>query len=164
MTMGQPKIRQATEADVEKIREIAREAWRPIYDYFREQMGDDLWTREHPGDPLDRKADTVEKHFREHPDWGFVTELEGEVVAFCTYMLGEEGIGVIGNNAVDPAGQGKGIGTAQYEECLQRMRDAGMDYVKVQTGLDPTHAPARRAYEKVGFEAIRPSVQYYMEL
>lgn len=162
--MGQPKIRAATEADIEKIREIAREAWRPICDYFREQMGDDLWERERPGDPLERKADAVERHFREHPEWAFVTDLDGEVVGFLTYRLGDNGVGEIGNNAVDPAGQGKGIGSAQYRECLQRMRDAGMDYATVRTGLDPTHAPARRAYEKVGFEAIRPHVQYYMEL
>ncbi len=162
--MEQPKIRAATEADYQKIRQIAREAWRPIYEYFRERMGDDLWKREHPGDPLEKKADNVERHFRDYPEWAFVTELDGEVVAFCTYRLGDNGVGEVCNNAVDPAGQGKGIGTAQYQECLQRMREAGMDYATVRTGLDPAHAPARRAYEKVGFEEIRPHVQYYMEL
>ncbi len=162
--MGEPTIRPADEADIAKIREIAREAWRPIYEYFRERMGDDLWEREHPGDPLEKKADTVERHFREHPDWSFVTELDGEVVGFCTYQIRDNGVGVVGNNAVDPAGQGRGIGTAQYRECLQRMRDAGMEYATVHTGLDPMHAPARRAYEKVGFERVRPHVEYYMEM
>ena len=162
--MGQPKIRQANEDDIPTIREIAKAAWRPIFAHFREQMGDDLWLRVRPGDPEEQKADAVEKHFREHPDRAFVTELDGEVVGFCTYVLRDNAVGEIGNNAVAPAGQGKGIGTAQYEECLQRMRDAQMKYATVQTGLDPSHAAARRAYEKVGFEPLRPSVQYYMEL
>lgn len=161
---GKPIIRAADEADIDRIREIAREAWRPIYEYFRERMGDDLWGREHPGDPLEKKADAVERHFRHHSDWAFVTELDSEVVAFCTYTLNDSGVGEIGNNAVDPAGQGKGIGTAQYQECLRRMREGGMNYATVRTGLDPMHGPARRAYEKVGFEEIRPSVQYYMQL
>ena len=39
-----------------------------------------------------------------------------------------------------------------------------MEYAKVGTGLDPSHAAARRGYEKVGFEQVRPHVEYYMEL
>lgn len=162
--MSDAVIRAACDEDMQRIREIAKQAWAPIYDYYREQMGEDLWLREHPGDPLERKADSVEKHFREKPDEGFVTEIDGEVVGFCTLMLRENGVGVVGNNAVAPEAQGKGVGSAQYEECLRRMREAGMVYATVHTGLDPAHAPARRAYEKVGFEQIRPHVEYYMTL
>ncbi len=162
--MSEPVIREARDEDIERIREIAKQAWAPIYEYFREQMGEDLWRREHPGDPLERKADSVERHFREHPDEAFVTEVEGEVVGFCTLMLRDNGVGVVGNNAVAPEAQGKGVGSMQYEECLRRMREAGMVYATVHTGLDPLHAPARRAYETVGFEQVRPHVEYYMEL
>ena len=162
--MSEPVIRAARDEDMAAIREIAKQAWAPIYAYYREQMGDDLWQREHPGDPLEKKADSVENFCRENPDRAFVTEIDGEVVGFCTFMLRDNGVGVVGNNAVSPAAQGKGVGSRQYEECLQRMRDAGMEYATVHTGLDPAHAPARRAYEKVGFEQIRPHVEYYMEL
>lgn len=162
--MSEPVIRAAREEDIERIREIAKAAWAPIYQYFREQMGEDLWKREHPGDPLERKANTVEQHFRERPDEAFVTAIDGEVVGFCTFSLRENGVGVVGNNAVAPEAQGRGVGSAQYLECLQRMREGGMVYATVHTGLDPMHAPARRAYEKVGFEAVRPHVEYYMEL
>lgn len=39
----------------------------------------------------------------------------------------------------------------------------GMKYATVSTGLDDGHAPARRAYEKMGFSKNLPSVKYYME-
>ncbi len=162
--MSDATIRQAEEKDVADIRRIAKAAWAPIYAYFREQMGDDLYEREHPGEPLEKKADSVEDFFRREPQWMIVTEVDGLVAAFLTYVLRENGVGEIGNNAVDPAFQGRGIGTSQYEEALRRMREAGMKYATVGTGLDPTHAPARRGYEKVGFRQVRPHVSYYMDL
>ena len=162
--MSEPIIRPAEERDVPDIRRIASAAWEPIYAYFREQMGEELYGREHPGEPLVRKADSVEDFFRREPEWMFVTELDAKVVGFCTYVLKDNGVGEIGNNAVDPVAQGRGIGTMQYEECLRRMREAGMAYATVHTGLDPSHAAARRGYEKVGFRQVRPHVEYYMEL
>ncbi|MCD6360122.1 MAG: GNAT family N-acetyltransferase [Armatimonadetes bacterium] len=162
--MSEPVIRPMREDDVPAVRRIAKAAWTPIYAYFRKEMGEDLYLREYPGDALERKADNVENFFRSHPEWMFVTELDGEVVAFCTYTLNDSGVGEIGNNAVAPEAQGDGIGTRQYRECLRRMREAGMKYAKVHTGLDPAHAPARRGYEKVGFRQVRPHVEYYMEL
>ena len=36
--------------------------------------------------------------------------------------------------------------------------------ITVTTGLDDGHAPARRAYEKAGFEKNLPSLTYYKKL
>ncbi len=146
------------------IRRIAKAAWEPIYAHFRACLGEDLWRREHPGDPLEGNADQVEGHFRQRPDEAFGVELDGRVVGFCTFGLRDNGGGGIGNNAIDPAAQGRGLGSAQYRECLGRMRAAGMVYATVHTGLDPSHAAARRAYEKVGFEQVKPHVEYFMKL
>ena len=44
------------------------------------------------------------------------------------------------------------------------MRAAGMTFCKVATGLDDAHAPARRAYEKAGFDKSVPSITYYRTL
>jgi hypothetical protein len=41
---------------------------------------------------------------------------------------------------------------------------AGMRYATVGTGGDPSHEPARRAYEKAGFSVHIPSVYMYREL
>ena len=51
-----------------------------------------------------------------------------------------------------------------YELVLERMREQGMLLATVGTGGDPSHAPARRAYEKVGFGPALPSVWLYRRL
>jgi RimJ/RimL family protein N-acetyltransferase len=70
-------------------------------------------------------------------------------------------MGELSNNAVDPAHQNRGIATAMYGWCLDRMRAADMHFVKVSTGLDVAHAPARRAYEKAGFAPGFEGVDYF---
>ena len=90
---------------------------------------------------------------------------EGQVVGFVTYQLDHDlRVGEIGNNAVDPAWQGHGIATRLYQEVLDHLRAAGMRVARVTTGLDDGHAPARAAYEKVGFGVGAPSVTLYQEL
>jgi hypothetical protein len=45
-----------------------------------------------------------------------------------------------------------------YCHALECMKDAGMKVATVATGGDASHAPARRAYRKAGFDAEVPSV------
>ena len=70
----------------------------------------------------------------------------------------------IGNNAVHPDWQSHGIGTRMYAYVLEMMRQGGMRFAKVRTGGDPAHAPARTAYERVGFSKRIEHVEYHMEL
>lgn len=70
-------------------------------------------------------------------------------------------VGEIGNNAVDPGWQGRGVGTALHRHALEVFRARGMEVARVATGLDEGHAPARRAYAKVGFAVGLPSITYY---
>ena len=51
-----------------------------------------------------------------------------------------------------------------YEHVLDLFRQAGMRFADVATGLGPEAAPARRAYEKVGFKPLVESVRYFQEL
>jgi hypothetical protein len=66
----------------------------------------------------------------------------------------------IGVSAVHPARQCQGIGTLMYEQVLDAMRAQGIKYVTADTGGDSFHAPARRAYQKLGFVAV-PVVHHY---
>ncbi len=157
-------IRPARDDDLETMKQIAVEAWEPIYQSFRELTGDELFAtlnsewREH-------KAGQVAGHYRNYPDCTLVTEYNGRVVGFITYNLFERRkLGVIGNNAVHPDYQGRGFGTKQYEKVLEIFRENGMLYAEVITGSDNAHAPARAAYEKVGFEPMVHMVQYYRKL
>ena len=89
----------------------------------------------------------------------------GEAVAFITFRLdAKRMMGNIGNNAVAPEAQGKGIGSMMYSRVLDLFREAGMKYASVGTGMDEGHASARRAYEKAGFDIAKPQVTYYKYL
>jgi hypothetical protein len=44
------------------------------------------------------------------------------------------------------------------------MRANGMKLAAVDTGGDPSHAPARRSYEKAGFDRSISSVHYFKDL
>jgi GNAT superfamily N-acetyltransferase len=94
-----------------------------------------------------------------------VAELEGTAVGFVTcFVHSAIPAGEIGNNAVHPAYQGRGFAPRLYERAFDWLREKGMEYARVTTGGDPAHAPARRAYEKAGFDVPLPVVQYYREL
>jgi len=153
------------ETDVQAAVEIALAAWEPIFAAFRAMMGDDLFTGAYP----DWRA-FKEGQVRDalHPGDGALVslaELDGDVVGFITaYTDAQTGIAELGNNAVHPAYQGRGIGPTMHEHMFGRLRAAGMEIVKVTTGGDPSHAPARRAYEKSGFVVQVPTVTYYRPL
>ncbi len=65
--------------------------------------------------------------------------------------------------AVDLDFQGRGIGTTLLEFALDWMKEAGMAISMVETGGDAGHAPARKTYEKAGFER-RPVARYFKSL
>ncbi len=90
---------------------------------------------------------------------------EAVVVAFVTFAIdAEKSVGTIRNNAVGMDHQGRGIATAMYQYVLGLFRGAGLKYALVTSGLDPGHAPARKAYEKAVFNLRREDVTYYQRL
>lgn len=155
-------IRPARAEDEAAVVAIARAAWTPIYEEFRRRLGDELFSLFYPT-PLDDKEAQVKATLLN--GGCFVSELEGRVVGFINVSLDEaKRVGRIGNNAVDPTIRGRGIGGRQYDFVKQHLRERGALAVAVMTGLDDAHAPARRAYEKAGFELNLPSVNYFQKL
>ncbi|MHB0877012.1 MAG: GNAT family N-acetyltransferase [Anaerolineae bacterium] len=157
-------IRTLQPEDIQNIEDIAAAAWAPIYEHFyalQEQALGGVARRS----TLDNKRQQVRDFATNHAKWVLVSELAGEVVGFITYTVDRDNrVGTIGNNAVAPGHAGRGIGCAQYERVLQVFRDEGMEYASVTTGLDESHAPARRAYEKAGFVQVLPHVEYMRRL
>ena len=87
------------------------------------------------------------------------------MVGFVTFVILEnQGLGEIGNNAVDPAYQGQGLGGALYQRVLDIFREHGLHCVKVVTRLDAPFASARAAYEGISFVPLVPCVEYYLTL
>jgi ribosomal protein S18 acetylase RimI-like enzyme len=150
--------------DLGTIMDIGNRAWRGIYQMFRTCYGDELFAILVP-DEETRKGEQVKVHCERHPEWVYVCEEQGRIVGFVTFALDPETkIGEIGNNAVDPDCGLKGIGQQMYRAVLQALREKGMVYAKVHTGLDEAHARARRAYERAGFDICHKDVNYYMKL
>ena len=160
------QIRRAASEDMERVGEIARQAWRRIHASSVEIMGDEMhavlcanWEEE--------KTAAVRRHWESNPEWfRVVAALEtGNVVAFLTFSIDrEKSLGRITNNAVAPEAQGKGLGTAMYRYALDCFRSEGLRFACVGTGLDEGHDPARRAYEKAGFNIAQPHVTLYQYL
>jgi ribosomal protein S18 acetylase RimI-like enzyme len=158
-------IRPLESDETEALVEIAVAAWKPIYAWYRQVMGEELFATAFPEWPAEKA-----RQVRAACDPGSsaivgVAELGKRLIGFVTcYADSSSRIGEIGNNAVHPDLQGQGIGSKMYEYAFERLRARGMRYVRVSTGGDPAHAPARRAYEKAGFVVQLPGVEYYREL
>ena len=160
---GEVLIRDLAPRDVEAVVEIAVLAWEPIYASYREMLGDELFDTLHP-DWKREKAGHIRHSLADDRGIAFVAERDGEIVGFVTAYAKSNGVGEIGNNAVHPEFQNQGIAGRLYERALDWLRGQGMRFAEVGTGLDPAHAPARRAYEKAGFAHARPSVTYHRKL
>jgi GNAT superfamily N-acetyltransferase len=160
-------LRHAVERDWPRIGEIAIACWTPIHESFRQMMGEVMYEAvTNPGDTWrERKCQQIRDRFAHQPGTVWVVELAREVVAFVTFHLEpERSVGQIGNNGVHPDQAGKGWGTFMYRHVLDHFRREGLRFAMVGTGLDWGHAPARRAYEAVGFDHAVPKVDYWQDL
>jgi ribosomal protein S18 acetylase RimI-like enzyme len=158
-------IRDFEPRDVERIVEIAVAAWEPIYAYYRQTMGQELFEVVFPDWQTEKAGQVRRSCLPQSSVQVCVAEVDGLVVGFITFYAHEgDRVGTIGNNAVHPQWQGQGIGPDMYEHVFARLRDLGFRAARVSTGGDPSHAPARRAYEKAGFDVPLPEVTYYRKL
>lgn len=159
------RIRAATHEDAPRIDEVRREAFAPVFESFRSLLGDEVYSlSDAPKDA--EQAKYLSSLLAPGSGWDvYVGEKAGSIVGFVSIQLsGETAVGEIGLNAVHPEWAGAGVGTMMYEFAVDRMRKSGMRVAKVATGADPSHAPARRAYAKVGFRVEIPSVWLYQKL
>jgi GNAT superfamily N-acetyltransferase len=152
-------FRNARPDELGRLDAIRRAAFAPVFASFRSILGDEIY------DLAQRREDEAQggllsSLLAEDSGWTvYVAESADEVVGFVAVRLNREThVGEIGLNAVDPARAGKGIGSAIYHFALARMKEGGMKVATVATGGDPSHAPARRAYQKAGFDVEIPSV------
>jgi GNAT superfamily N-acetyltransferase len=152
-------IRASIAEDHAALDEVRLAAFAPVFASFRAILGDDIYRLAQQRDD-EAQAKLLESVLDPSSPWEVYTvESGGRIVGFIALQLNATThVGEIGLNAVHPDAAGRGVGTAMYEFALQRMREAGMRVATVSTGGDPSHLPARRAYEKAGFDAAIPSV------
>ena len=157
-------IRLFQPSDLEPMVAIARKAWKKIFEGFHQQLGDELYTILY-GNRLQDKRHQLTEFTAKFPRQCYVCERNGKIVGFVTFgLIRETKTGFLTNNAADPDSGEKGVGQEMYAAVFERMRQEGMIAVTVSTGLDEGHAPARRAYERAGFEKNLKSVTYCKKL
>jgi ribosomal protein S18 acetylase RimI-like enzyme len=151
--------------DLPVIQSIRKRAFQPIHDSFRSLLGPDVFQLEFAdwdhaqGDYLGSIC--LANSGKEV----YVATLDEAVVGFVGLSMSlASKRGEIDLNAVDPDYQGDGIGEYMYRFAIRRMQSAGMRVVRVSTGADSSHAQARSAYKKVGFDAQIPTVTMYLKL
>jgi len=157
-------IRRLADADIEVLVQLSLLAWEPIFSSFRHILGAEIYDKIYP-DWQERQRAGVEAICREGGTTAvWVAESDGVIAGFIAYRLNmEEKTGEVELLAVHPDYQNMGIGTELNRFALDQMQISGMKLAVVGTGGDPSHAPARKSYEKAGYTAL-PLVRYYKAL
>ncbi|MGR3277974.1 GNAT family N-acetyltransferase [Acaryochloris marina NIES-2412] len=152
-------IRSANSTDLPYLENIRKVAFVPVFASFRKILGDDIYNLAQAHED-EAQGDLLASLLDPDSDWKVYTAaIDSTVVGFVSFQLNlDRKVGEIGLNAVDPNHSGRGIGTIMYNFAIAKMKEAGMQVATVATGGDPSHAPARRAYEKAGFTVQIPSV------
>ena len=153
-------IRQFEERDRPEIHRITLVCFEPIsmaamaerrYGRFREVT----WQ--------ERKLADVDADLEVSPQGVWVAAEEGQVLGFVTTRLDERtGIGHLLNLAVDPAHQGKGLGSMLIRKALEYLAENGMTHAKIETLVG--NAVGEHLYPKLGFEELTRQIYYMMEL
>jgi ribosomal protein S18 acetylase RimI-like enzyme len=159
MTESKVKLRPVRTEDAARLDEIRRAAFAPVFASFRSILGDEIYAAAQARED-EAQGGLLASMLAAGSGWEvYAAELAGQIVGFVSVQLNHDThVGEIGLNAVDPAHAGKGVGTEMYNFSVGRMKEAGMLVATVGTGGDPSHAPARRAYRKAGFNVEIPSV------
>jgi len=154
------EIRKMKIEDINRILEITRIAWSEatIYKLIEDRygvIGNKRW--------YERKIEEIETFCRNYPSNVIVAIEEGKVVGYATYSINyNDKTGIVGNNAVDPAYQGRGIGTAMNKWIVDFFRNEKLKIATVSTLINDI--PAQKVYEKNGFKEITRSIHYVLDL
>lgn len=159
-----PRIRAYGDGDAGAVVDLSLRAWAPVFSSLEGVLGSAVFRRLHPDWREDQRR-TVKEVCASPDTRVWVAEVDGAAVGFVATGVfdPERSMGEIYMLAVDPDYQNSGIGTALTDFALDRLKEAGMGVAMVETGGDPGHAPARRAYEKAGFTLL-PVARYFKTL
>ncbi|MEM6749094.1 MAG: GNAT family N-acetyltransferase [Planctomycetota bacterium] len=151
-----PEIRRFQPDDVEPLLALSLSAFTPIHESFERELGPEVFRLAYP-DWRKSHARYFRELCAEDPGhiWVAWDSASHQRAGYVHYtMNAEDRSGEIGLNAIAPAYQGRGIGTSLYRHVLGLMKEHGALWAKVNTGGNPAHAPAVRAYERCGFKVF----------
>lgn len=156
-------LRPMTDRDLPAVVALSLRAWAPVFDSMREALGEELFGRLHP-EGIAGQAGAVRATCTSERMHVVVADVDGIPVGFVAYAAdGDTRVGEVDMLAVDPAHQGRGLGTLLTTHAVEALRSSGMAVAMIETGGDPGHAPARRTYEKSG-ATLLPIARYFTAL
>ena len=140
----------------------------PTQEGYVAMLGADCYEAVHQDPDLtweQRKIRQNRDLYARHPNQIWVLDDDGDVFGFVTFWLfPDQQYGHLDNNGVRGDRAGEGWATFMYRHVLEHFRRLGLRFAHVDTGLDDAHAPARRAYEAVGFDRRVPGIDFWQDL
>ncbi len=157
------EIRALQAQDIESVQNFTVNAFKPIFESFENIMGEKVfpivysdWRQVH--------RDHVTNFYNDDNMTCLIAVIDDKPAGFIVYhMQPAEKTGMIEFLVVNPDYQNRGVGTELNQYVIDIMRQTGIKVVSVSTGGDPSHEPAQKAYEKVGFKPF-PNIWYYQYL
>jgi GNAT superfamily N-acetyltransferase len=162
VTASDPSLRPFEPGDLPALQHIRQAAFEPVFRSFRDIVGAEIAAIAFTHADADQAKlldDICTAGSGHHV---LVVTVGMEIVGFVSFTVDtDKRTAEIGLNAIHPRHAGRGLGTWMYKHVLTRMKELGAALATVGTGGDPSHAPARRAYEKAGFGPALPSIYLY---
>ena len=143
---------------------LSLRAWAPVFESLREAMLPAVYHAFFRDDWREAQRRAVESACANDAMHVWVALEEAKVAGFVALKLHpDDRMGEIYMIAVDPDFQRRGIAAALTHHSVEWFKKAGMSIMMAETGADPGHAPARRAYEAAGFTRL-PVARYFKSL
>ena len=149
------------QSDINDLIQITLLAFEPVLVSFEHILGSQIYPIIYPNWRKSHKEE-VEQLSDNEKIFIWVAKADGNVVGFIAYEF-HDYAGIVQLLAVHPEYQNHGIGTELNLFAHQKMKDGGMKIAELGTGGHESHAPARKSYEKAGYDGL-PLVRYYKDL
>ena len=148
----------------EAVVRLSLRAWEPVFASLREAMLPAVYHAFYRDDWRTAQRRAVESVCADEATPVWVAMEETKVAGFIALKLHpDDRMGEIYMIAVDPDFQQRGIATGLMNHAVDWFKNAGMSIMMAETGGDPGHGPARRAYESAGFTLL-PVARYFKSL
>ena len=145
-------IRNYQPEDKKAILELTLRSWKPVFEGLKSSMSPEIYEIFVP-DWIAQQTQSVNLICDSADIEVIIAEKDNTILGFSSIKShAEDLLGEIYMIGVDPDYQKAGIGSALIRASEKIIKGNGFSLVMVETGGDPGHAPARRAYETMGFE------------
>jgi GNAT superfamily N-acetyltransferase len=156
------EIRDYEERDRDAVVRLSLRAWAPVFVSLEQVLHPEVFRDFYPN-WREEQQKSVEGVCADEKAHVWVAEEKGVVIAFTAVYLRSPTFGEIYMIAVDPDSQRQGHAAALTNFATDWMRKQGVTVAMVETGGDPGHAPARRTYERCGYQ-VMPVARYFKKL